>query len=74
MASGSIRFYGESVLGRPAHALARAGLAHVREGRHVFADLTVEENLVAAANALHGRGDVDHEQVFNYFPRLRERR
>ena len=74
VASGSIRFYGESVLGRPAHALARAGLAHVREGRHVFADLTVEENLVAAANALHGRGDVDHEQVFNYFPRLRERR
>jgi branched-chain amino acid transport system ATP-binding protein len=76
VASGSIRFYGESVLGRPAHALARAGLAHVREGRHVFADLTVEENLVAAANALHGRarGDIDHEKVFGYFPRLRERR
>ena len=60
----------------PRYRLARAGMAHVREGRHIFGDLTVEENLVAAGNALTGRrrGDVDPELVFGYFPRLRERR
>ncbi len=76
IASGKIRFFGDDIGSRAAYQLARAGMAHVREGRHVFADLTVEENLVAAANALIGRqrGDVDSEKVFGYFPRLRERR
>ena len=74
VASGRIRFLGDDIVGRPAHRLARAGLAHVREGRHIFADLTVEENLVAAGNALAGRGPIDTEQVFHYFPRLAERR
>ncbi len=76
VASGQIRFFGEDIGGRAAYRLARQGMAHVREGRHVFADLTVEENLVAAANALEGRkrGDADPEIVFGYFPRLRERR
>ncbi len=74
--SGRIRFFGEDIGNRASYQLARAGMAHVREGRHVFADLTVEENLVAAGNALVGRrrGDIDSEKVFNYFPRLRERR
>ena len=74
VASGQIRYFGDDIVGRPAHLLARAGLAHVREGRHIFGDLTVEENLVAAGNALAGRGAVDTEQVFTYFPRLAERR
>ena len=76
LAAGQIRFYGESIDGHAAHALARKGLAHVREGRHIFADLTVEENLVAAGNALTGRakGSLDIDLVFNYFPRLAERR
>ena len=77
LASGRISFFGEDISGRPAYRLARAGMAHVREGRHIFGDLTVEENLVAAGNALIGRGqrgDVDPELVFGYFPRLRERR
>ncbi len=74
VASGRISFYGEDIAGRLAYHLARAGLAHVREGRHIFGDLTVEENLVAAGNALAGRGTVDTEQVFRYFPRLQERR
>ena len=76
VASGRIRFFGEDIAGHAAHQLARQGLAHVREGRHVFVDLTVEENLVAATNALNGRrrGDVDTELVFKYFPRLQERR
>ena len=76
VAAGRIRFFGDDIGGRAAYQLARAGLAHVREGRHIFSDLTVEENLVAAANALQGRerGDIDSEKVFGYFPRLRERR
>lgn len=74
VASGRIRFFGEDTAGQVAYQLARAGLAHVREGRHIFGDLTVEENLVAAANALAGRGAIDTEQVFRYFPRLQERR
>lgn len=76
LASGQIRFYGEDIAGRAAHTLARQGLAHVREGRHIFADLTVEENLIAAGNALTGRdeGALDLEAVFQYFPRLLERR
>jgi branched-chain amino acid transport system ATP-binding protein len=74
IAAGRIRFFGDDIVGRVAYQLARSGLAHVREGRHIFADLTVEENLVAAGNALAGRGAVDTEQVFTYFPRLQERR
>ena len=76
VANGSIRFFGESIAGRASYQLARLGLAHVREGRHIFGDLTVEENLVAAGNALSGRerGAIDPELVFGYFPRLRERR
>ena len=74
VASGRIRFFGEDIGGRVAHQLARAGLAHVREGRHIFADLTVEENLIAAGNALAGRGTLDIEPVFRYFPRLLDRR
>jgi branched-chain amino acid transport system ATP-binding protein len=76
LAAGRITFFGEDISGRAAYQLARQGMAHVREGRHIFGDLTVEENLVAAANALTGRerGDVDPELIFGYFPRLRERR
>jgi branched-chain amino acid transport system ATP-binding protein len=82
VASGRIRYFGEDVAGRVAHQLARSGLAHVREGRHIFADLTVEENLIAAGNALAAQGGLfrrarsrlDIEQVFSYFPRLQERR
>jgi len=76
VASGRIRFFGDDIAGRASHQLARQGMAHVREGRHIFGDLTVEENLVAATNALQGRkrGDFDADLVFRYFPRLQERR
>jgi branched-chain amino acid transport system ATP-binding protein len=77
VASGSIRFFGESTAGKEAFELAREGMAHVREGRHIFSDLSVEENLVAAGNALRGRKGVEasgHEIVYQYFPRLLERR
>ena len=76
VASGRISFFGTDIAGCASHKLARAGMAHVREGRHVFGDLTVEENLVAAANVLPWRRAraFDPETVFTYFPRLRERR
>jgi len=76
LVAGQIRFCGEDIGHRAAHILARQGLAHVREGRQIFADLTVEENLVAAGNALKGRaqGTFDIGRVFTYFPRLQERR
>ena len=76
VASGSVRFFGEDIARWAPHVLPRRGMAHVREGRHVFAELTVDENLIAAGNALKGRGGkpLDIEAVFDYFPRLKERR
>ncbi|MGE8591065.1 MAG: ATP-binding cassette domain-containing protein, partial [Alcaligenes sp.] len=73
---GHIAFNGGDTAGTKPQNLVRAGLAHVMEGRRVFEDLTVEENLVAATYALTGRPDarVDFDLVYGYFPRLFERR
>jgi branched-chain amino acid transport system ATP-binding protein len=73
---GEIVFDGQSVAQSAPHALVRAGLFHVMEGRHVFEDLTVQENLVAATYALTGAKAkaADFELVYEYFPRLHERR
>jgi branched-chain amino acid transport system ATP-binding protein len=54
--AGSIVFDGVPVAGSTPHALVRRGLFHVMEGRRIFEDLTVEENLTAATFALSGRG------------------
>src|SRR4051812_39511847 len=51
-ASGSVTLDGRELLGRPAHRVAREGLALVPEGRHLFADLTVRENLTMGLNGL----------------------
>ncbi|MDO6443347.1 MULTISPECIES: ABC transporter ATP-binding protein [unclassified Marinobacter] len=75
--AGEIRFKGEPLKGRAPEKLVRDGLFHVMEGRRVFEDLTVEENLIAATYALSGRKtslDDAYELVYDYFPRLRERR
>ncbi len=76
--SGAIRYRGERIDAVAPHLLARRGIAHVREGRHVFEDLTVDENLVAAGNALIGRpggeAKADPALIYEYFPRLKERR
>ena len=73
--AGHIRVRGERIDHTAPHLLARRGIVHVREGRRVFEDLTVQENLVAATNALTGRSDKpDFEMVYGYFPRLAERR
>lgn len=76
IATGQVRFQGEVINTTPSHTLARRGLAHVREGRHVFADLTVQENLAVATHALigGGRAEFDIEKIFTFFPRLLERR
>ena len=71
---GTIRFRGERINDVAPHLLARKGIAHVREGPHVFEDLTVDENLIAAASALIGRNEKpDVGMIYEYFPRLKER-
>jgi branched-chain amino acid transport system ATP-binding protein len=75
--AGEIRFKGRSLKGVAPEKLVRGGLFHVMEGRRVFEDLTVEENLVAATYALSGRKNSlndSYELVYDYFPLLRDRR
>jgi len=76
MTRGDIRFDGQDTKAIAPHALVRAGVFHVMEGRHVFEDLTIEENLVAATYALTGKraGKAGFDSVYAYFPRLHERR
>ncbi|ARP99763.1 ABC transporter ATP-binding protein [Pseudorhodoplanes sinuspersici] len=74
---GTIRFFGEDIAGVPSHQLAQRGLLHVREGRHVFPAMTVEENLAAATFALSGRkrrASRDFDDVYAWFPQLKPRR
>ncbi len=74
-APGSIRFGGRDLAGIPAFARARAGLVMVPEGRGVFAQLSVEENLAMGAYARADAGvAADRARVFELFPRLAERR
>lgn len=75
--TGSIRFFGDDIAGVPAHKLARRGMLHVREGRHVFQNMTVEENLAAATFALDGRtkrSAKGFDDIYQYFPQLLSRR
>jgi branched-chain amino acid transport system ATP-binding protein len=74
--TGSIRFDGQDITGHSAEAVVRKGIAHVPEGRGTFTRVTTEENLLLGAytrprNAAM-RDDLD--RVYNYFPRLKERR
>ena len=69
------RYAGEDLMRLPLHALARKGLALVPEGRGIFAQLTVQENL-AMGGYSRGRAELaeDMEQQYAMFPRLKERR
>jgi branched-chain amino acid transport system ATP-binding protein len=72
---GSITFAGEDLLRLPAHLRAQRGIAHVPEGRGIFGNLTVLENLRLAAYARTGAQiHQDLREVFKLFPRLAERR
>jgi branched-chain amino acid transport system ATP-binding protein len=70
--SGSIRFNGEELRGRPAHRIARAGLQLVPEERRIFGSLDVEENLILAGLSASDGSTV--KSIFEMFPRLGERR
>ncbi len=73
--SGSIRFSGEEIAGQPPHKIVGRGLCHVPEGRMVFANLTVMENLLMGAYRRRDRKlfPADLDYVFGIFPRLKER-
>jgi len=71
---GEVRVRGEAMTGAPPYRIARRGVAYVPEGRGVFPNLDVRENLVMSArNAVDGRCDWTLERVLRTFPRLRER-
>ncbi len=73
---GSILLEGQEITGLPPHRIACMGIAHVPEGRGIFHNLTVMENLELATSARREKGDLnaDLERVFQLFPRLAERR
>jgi len=74
-AAGRVVYDGEDITGRRVHEIARRGLALVPEGRGVFAQLTIEENLAMGAFARSDAGvAADVERAFTLFPRLKERR
>jgi branched-chain amino acid transport system ATP-binding protein len=72
--SGSIRFAGERIDGCPADRIGRLGIALVPEGRQIFPNLTVRENLIAfAANRHHAKAPWTLERVYAFFPVLADR-
>ncbi|HRQ64477.1 MAG TPA: ABC transporter ATP-binding protein [Xanthomonadaceae bacterium] len=73
---GAIEFSGEPICGLPSYQIAKRGLGLVPEGRQIFPNLTVEENLVATARARsnHELKPWTLDRVYGFFPRLRERR
>ncbi len=71
---GQIRFFGQDCSQATPHQVARLGVAYVPEGRGIFPNLSVRENLVMAARpGRDGRRDWPLERVLDTFPRLRER-
>ena len=73
--TGSIAFNGENISHVPAHKLVYKGLAQVPEGRRIFLQMSVEENLEMGAFTQKNAGiDADLESVYEQFPRLRERK
>ena len=73
--SGEILYDGKNIAGRPTHQIVKLGLSHVPEGRMIFANLTVMENLQMGAYLQKDRQVIQREldNVFAMFPRLEER-
>ena len=73
--SGSILYGGEELVGLPAKEIVRRGIIHVPEGRRVFPDMTVAENLKIGAFLRTDKGGIDDDMdyVHSLFPRLKER-
>lgn len=73
--TGTIEFLGQNIMHMPADKLVAAGLAHVPEGRRVFAQMSVEENLeMGAFTRPNSEIEPGLERVYVHFPRLKERR
>jgi branched-chain amino acid transport system ATP-binding protein len=72
---GNIEFEGEILNNKELHEIVAKGILQVPEGRRIFAELTVEENLLIGSYSLKDRSNFQthKEMVFNYFPILRER-
>ncbi|MFN3437249.1 MAG: ABC transporter ATP-binding protein [Acidovorax sp.] len=72
--SGSITMSGRDMTGKPPYEVARLGIAYVPEGRGIFGNLSVVENLQMAARAgTRGQRDWTYDRVLETFPRLKER-
>lgn len=76
LAAGEILFEGERIDTLPADRIVARGIAHVPEGRRIFPDMTVEENLRTGAFLRRDKAGVesDLDKVYHRFPRLKERR
>ena len=73
--TGSVEFCGENISRLPPHRIVERGLAQVPEGRRIFLQMTVQENLEMGAFTQNGSSvDADLENVYGQFPRLKERR
>ena len=73
--TGSIEFCGENISHLPSYKIVEKGLAQVPEGRRIFLQMTVQENLEMGAYTQNNSGvDADLDAVYERFPRLRERR
>jgi branched-chain amino acid transport system ATP-binding protein len=71
---GSVQVKGREMVGRPSYEVAQLGVAYVPEGRGIFGNLSVKENLVMAARpGTAGQRDWTYERVLETFPRLKER-
>ena len=74
-AGGRVEFDGKDMTGHPSYAMAQAGLGLVPEGRQVFPNLTVTENLVAtSANRMNRSDPWTLDAIYAFFPALKERR
>ena len=73
--SGSIEYDGQELIGKPINKILEAGIAQVPEGRRVFPDMTVLENLKIGAYLRHDKSGIekDIQWVYQLFPRLEER-
>ncbi len=73
--TGTIQFEGQEIAGMPAHEIVKTGISQVPEGRRIFAEMSVLENLELGAFTRKDKDGIkaDMELVFNRFPRLKER-
>ena len=74
--TGEIKFLGKNIAGMPAHKIVREGISQVPEGRRIFAEMTVLENLELGAFTRNDTEEIqnDFKMVFKRFPRLEERK